>query len=121
MASLLLIITSALGLSGNSPLGIFLVPLLMLIFIAALIIYWNRKGFSPRDIEPSRQFRFKLGHTLMLLPNLGAMGIIATVIFFSIHKGSQYSLLLYFLIPVFGFGMLLWPTGLFLVTSAKRT
>lgn len=50
------------------PLGYALVAL-------ALIYWWSKKGLSPRQRDPAREWRFRWGHVLLAVCNVGILAV----------------------------------------------
>ncbi|MFC0350522.1 hypothetical protein [Undibacterium danionis] len=90
------------------------------ILAATLAFFWWKGGLSPVTRKQDREGRFNFGHNLLGLTNVVAIGALAgPILLAQITKNSDLAMYAWFSIPVYMFGFLAWPVGLFMVWSSR--
>jgi hypothetical protein len=105
---------------GERGSGTYMYPIGYLVIGAVLAFAWWKVGLSPAQRKPEREGRFNMGHGVLAFTNVLAVAAIAgPILLAKISGNSNLAMLAWLALPVYALGFIAWPTGLFMVWSAR--
>jgi hypothetical protein len=91
-----------------------------LLILIALILISVRYDLSPMARKPERERRYRIGHWLLAVTHcVAAAAIVTPFALAAIYNKGEFTLFLWYAIPVVGVAMLVWAAGLFMIWSSR--
>lgn len=95
-------------------------PVAYLLFALLLIAFWVKIGLSPTWRKPECERRYRIGHWLVGITNVITVTAFALPLLLAHFLGnSNFVILAWFALPVYGFGFFFWAAGLFMIWSSR--
>lgn len=97
---------------------LFLLPHILTFLV--VVVLFLKFDFSPKIRKPEREGRYRKGHWVLGIMNaIAIIAILIPIILSKLNHSSDMMLLMWFVIPVIGVGLLVWATGLYMVWSSR--
>ena len=95
-------------------------PIAYLLLVLPLVFFWWKTGLSPGIRKPERERRYRMGHWLVGITNVMTIGAFTLPFLLARFSGNHnLAMLVWFALPVYAFGFLVWAVGLFMIWSSR--